>query len=212
MKKILAAAIATLTVALCVYSEDTTGGAIQVGVRPGLTLADGEPANDILSLGIFGRYSLNSDWLIGLALDFAGYDFEQPAKAIGLVPASIVDATATEYIISLWLEREFDMQISWLSLFLGAGLGLGIVNTDDVTGQLSGGGTYDITTDPGLEVIPSVLAGLRASLGASVFAEFAIHADYRFTTWDIRDRVSGLTGSLDDYFTYGGYAAIGWKF
>lgn len=112
------------------------------------------------------------------------------------------------------LKEDFESSGNWLFRWRSylPILVIGIVETDDVTGPLAGGGTFDITTDPGMEIIPSILAGLRFSLGETVFAEVNAHADYRFTSWDVKDRTSGATGSLDDYFTYGLYLGIGLRF
>ena len=30
--------------------------------------------------------------------------------------------------------------------------------------------------------------------------------------WDVEDRISGLTGSVDDYFAYGAYAGLVFRF
>jgi hypothetical protein len=202
----------SLALTFAANAQQAPADTFQIGLRPGIAVADGGPANDIISFGGFGRYRLNPDWLVGASLDYSGYDFEQPAKVIGLDPATVVDASATAYFVSAWLEREFQTPVRWLTPFAGAGLGLGFAQADDVTGPLENGGTYDIATDPGIEIIPSILAGLRADLGRSVFAEFSLHADYRFSTWDVEDRVSGMTGATDDYLLYGGYAGIGLQF
>lgn len=153
----------TLLLTLNVFAAEQSGDMFHIGVRPGVTLADGQPANDILSVGVFGRYRLTDRWLVGIALDQAEFDFEEPAKLLGLKAMEVVDASTTESLISAWIEREFNTQSDWLTPFLGAGLGIGIVETDDVTGPLAGDGTFDITTDPGMEIIPSILAGLRFS-------------------------------------------------
>jgi hypothetical protein len=36
--------------------------------------------------------------------------------------------------------------------------------------------------------------------------------DRHLADWTVRDRVSGRTGSVDDYTAYGVHAALGWRF
>ena len=47
------------------YEDET----FEVGVRLGISAADGEPANDIPWGGLYGRYRLNESWLVVLSLD-----------------------------------------------------------------------------------------------------------------------------------------------
>ena len=63
-----------------------------------------------------------------------------------------------------------------------------------------------------MEINPSVLAGLRFYPGKRIFTEIAAHADYRFASWDVTDRNSGATATLDDYFSYGAYLGLGVRF
>ena len=214
MNKMACAIVMFLTLGLSLNASaaEEAQDVFHLGVRPGVTQADGEAANDILSFGLFGRYLLAESWLVGVALDYAEFDFEEPAKMLRLNAAEIVDASTTQYLISAWVEHEFNIKRDWLSPFVGAGLGIGILDTDEVTGPINGGGTFDISTDPGVEFIPSVLVGLRFSLGERIFTEIAAHADYRFASWDVTDRNSGVTATLDDYFTYGAYLGLGVRF
>ena len=90
-----------------------------LGLRGIITAADGEPANDIPGYGVFGHYRLNDRWALGFAVDQTEYDFEEPARIVGLqqdpdLPPVDVKAEAT--VVSAWLQRNFER---W---FVGAGL------------------------------------------------------------------------------------------
>jgi len=203
--------VVTLVVLLCAmpaFGVDETAR-FHAGIRGGVTLGDGIPSNDMPYGGAFGRYRLGDQWLVGVGVDRFEFDFEQPANVVGIDPTAIVDALATEYVVNAWVERELTAGTG-LTPFLGAGIGIGFVNVDDAVGTVGGGGAFRLTTDAGTEFIPSALGGIR--YGGSAFAELGLHADYRFTTWDVTDEVSGATGSIDDYFTYGAHIAVAWKF
>ena len=184
----------------------------QVGLRLGISAADGEPANDIPWAGLFGRYRLNELWLVGLSLDISEYDYEQPAKIIGLDPAEVVDAQADSTIITAWLEREFRSENGRWRPFILGGLGFGIVDVPDASGDLKGGGRFDIETDAGTEIIPMVGAGIRMRLTQRIHAEVGARGEFHLADWEIKDRVSGTSGSIDDYFAYGGYFGLGCNF
>ena len=49
-----------------------------------MLLGDGVPANDILGLGVIGRYRLNNGWFIGAGIDTYAFDYERPWRIVGL--------------------------------------------------------------------------------------------------------------------------------
>lgn len=81
-----------------------------VGLRGIITAASGEPANDIPGYGAFGHYRWNEDWTIGFSVDRTEYDYEEPAKILGIPtdPAvEPIDAVAEATVVGAWLERTF---------------------------------------------------------------------------------------------------------
>lgn len=167
MKKAIVVSILTGTFILSsnLFGAEVAQDHFQIGARAGITLADGTPANDIMVAGIFGRYRLSDKWLVGGAFNYTAYDFEDPAKLLGVDASKVEDASMTEYIASAWIEREFNTDGKWLTPFVGAGLGLGFLDVGEASGTLNGGGTYNISSTTGVEIIPSILAGLRINLG-----------------------------------------------
>ena len=81
-----------------------------VGVRTGVVSASGEPANDILVSGLLGRFPIGDNTYIGVGLDLASYDFEEPAKLPGLKQsgAKAIDADASSTILQAWYEKRYD--------------------------------------------------------------------------------------------------------
>jgi hypothetical protein len=190
-------------------------GRFSLGVRGVITAADGEPANDIPGGGVFGNYRLSDRWALGLAVDQTEYDFEEPAKFVGLAQdpnEEPVDALAEATVVSLWLQRNHQRSGGPTTWFWGGGVGFASVDVPDAVGPLAGGGTFDIRTEVDSEVIVSLLAGVQRNLGQRWFFEFALRADQHFADWQIEDRVSGATGSIGDYLAYGGQLGIGFRF
>jgi len=185
----------------------------QLGVRGNVITAGGEPANDILSFGLFARFRLTESWLLGVAVDQAEYDFEVPTRVLGLVqPPEVIDAIVSSTILSALIEREHGGSASSLVFFWGGGLGVALLEVDDAAGPLAGGGTFDITTDASSEVIASGFAGLRWRPGSRFFLELAGRVDHHLSEWDVEDRVSGRTGTTDDYTGYGAHLGLGFRF
>lgn len=184
------------------------------GVRGIITVADGEPANDIPGYGVFGHWRMSDRWSLGLAVDRTEYDFERPARLVGLrqdPDVEDIDAIAEATVLSAWLERTHPRpgRLEW---FWGAGLGFASLDVPDATGPLEGGGTFDITTEVDSEVIVSLLGGLHLKLGERWIIELALRADQHFADWQVTDRVSGNRGSVDDYRALGGHFGLLFRF
>jgi hypothetical protein len=185
---------------------------LKIGARTGLYLASGEPANDMIFYGVYGSYLLAPKWYLGVSADFLEFDFERPYKILKINSDLVNDAPASNTIISAWIEREYGQDSQAWKPFALAGIGFGITDVDDVQGDVPGGGTYDITTDGGTEIIPFIGAGLRNQFSKSFEAEIAVRAQYHIGGWDVNDRISGLKASVDDYFAYGAYAGLIFRF
>jgi hypothetical protein len=206
---------AVLFVAPCVV-EAQSEERFQIGARGIIVTAGGEPANDILSIGGFGRFRLNEAWLLGFSVDQAEYDFEVPTRVLGLVqppePAEVIDGSVSSTIVGAWIEREYGGASSRTVLFWGTGAGIAFIEVDDAAGPLADGGTFDITTDAGTEVIASGIVGFRWRPGSRFFLELAGRVDHHFSEWDVEDRVSGRTGTTEDYTGFGGHFGLGFRF
>lgn len=219
MKKLL---VTTMIITIGIYgivsigwAEDLYDQKFQIGVRGGLLLGDGEPANDMPMYGIYGRYNWTKKWNLGLSLDNLSGDFERPYKVLGIQSDVEQDASMNNIIISVWGEREFvpaSEKFKRLRPYIAGGLGIGLVDVDDVNGSVAGGGQFDITTDADTEYIPALALGLRYLLGKNWEAEIAGRYSYHIADWKVTDRISGMVSSIDNYSTYGFYVGMGFRF
>ncbi len=185
-----------------------------IGIRAGISAADGEPANDIPSAGLIAHFALDDRWRIAAALDRAEYDVEKPAKLAGVVQSAAVgpiDALAEATTLSVWAERTLNNPTRAISVFVGAGLGAAFVDVPDVAGPRADGGRFDVHTEVSTEFIVSLLGGVRREFGRHWHAEAALRLEQHFADWAFADRASGARGSVDDYPTWGAYIAVGWK-
>jgi hypothetical protein len=189
-------------------------GRFDLGIRGTLVAADGEPANDIPGAGLFGHYQWNDRWRLGVGVDQAEYDFEEPARLLGLVQsASIdpVDVIAESLTLSVSIERTYGSSGRTL-WFWGVGLGFATIDVPDAVGPLASGGRFDIRTEADSEIVASLLAGVSRRLGERWALEFGVRADQHFADWQVTDRVSGRTGAVDDYLALGGYLGVSFRF
>lgn len=210
------ARLAILAAAALIPGQDPAAAQdrrFDLGVRGILTAAGGEPANDIPGFGTFGHYRLNDRWTLGAAVDRTEYDFEQPARLLGLEQdpdRPPVDVLAEATVVGAWLQRDHERgRANW---FWGFGLGFATVDVPDASGPLAGPGTFDIQTAADTEIIASLLAGIQGRLGGRWFLEFGLRADQHFADWQLTDRVSGARGAVDDYLALGGHLGFGIRF
>lgn len=186
-----------------------------IGLRGGIMVADGEPANDIPGFGLFGHYRLNDRWALGFAVDQAEYDFEQPAKLVGIQQdpdLAAIDVLAESTTFSVWGERTFRAADSRNSWFVSAGLGAASIDVPVAAGPRSDGGAFEIHTEVSTELVASLGAGWRRDLGQRGLLEFGLRADQHFADWKLTDSNSAAKGSVSDYLALGGYLGVGFRF
>lgn len=186
----------------------------ELGVHLGTMLGDGVPANDMPGFGIYGLYRLNERWSVGLGVDRTEFDYEEPARLLGLPldpDDPPVDPKAEMTIFSALVERSFESSRAGREWFLGAAIGVADTDVPDVTGPTATG-TFDINSEVDREVIMSLRGGVRQQFGERWFATFTLRAEEHFAAWELEDRISGATARHDDYFAYGGFIGIGYRF
>lgn len=190
-------------------------GRIDLGLRLGTSLASGVPANDMPGYGIRGLYALNDRWSVGLEMYFAEFDYEEPARQVGLPidpDAEPIDAKAEQLIYSAMVERSFSEPDARRQWFLGAKVGVADTDVPDVTGLTATGDPFEIHTEVDREFIVSLLGGVRQRFGERWFGEFTVNADEHFSAWESEDRISGAEGRSGNYFAYGFHLGIGYRF
>ena len=131
-----------LVVSTTAYAEDSK---IDIGLRANVLLGDGIPSNDILGVGVIGRYRLNDGWFIGMGLDGYKYDFERPASVLGISQdpnEDVIDADADSTVLSGSLGRIYNETDRGFDWFWSLGLGFASPNVDDVSGPTDTGGTF----------------------------------------------------------------------
>lgn len=188
---------------------------LALAARLNLSAANGEPANDMPGFGVLAHYRLSDRWLLGVGLDRAEFDYEEPARIVGIAAdpsLEPVDAIAESTILSAWLERTFGPSEARLTWFVAGGLGAASIDVPNATGLRADGGAFDVRTEVDTEIIASLIGGARWTPGGKWFVELALRAEQHFADWQSTDQVSGATGSIDDYTAYGLYAGFGIRF
>lgn len=173
----------------------------ELGPRVVVVNAGGEPANDMMGFGASLRYSLSDSWRLGFAVDSISGDYERPYEFLGLPSPEEIDSTIDATVLRAWIEREIGAPERRLRWYWNLGLGFASPDTEDITGPVLGGGTFDISTDAGTEILAGGGAGFRVRFGRGWNTEIGVRMDRHLTEWEITDRVSGRTGVIDDYTT-----------
>lgn len=187
----------------------------EIGLRFNVLLGDGVPANDILGLGVMGRYQLKEGWFVGAGLDTYEYDFERPSAVVGIAQdpnVDVIDALADSTVISGAIGRHygnFDQGFDW---FWSAGVGIGLPSVDDVGGPTDSGGTFDLTFDANTEIHLMLSLGTTYNFSPSWSASFAARVEHHFMDILVEDRVTGAAVKLDAQTPLGAYISLNYEF
>ena len=195
-----------------VAAEDSK---FEVGLRANVLLGDGTPANDILGLGVMGRYRLNDGWFVGAGIDTYAYDYERPWKILGLrqdpnVPT--IDAAADSTVFNGSFGRLYNETDHGFDWFWSLGLGFASPGVDDVVGPTDAGSTFDIRTDVGSEIHLMATLGSSYNFSKSWSTSFSARVEHHFMDVLITDQVSGDTAKIDSQSPIGAFWSLSYRF
>ncbi len=189
---------------LSIASSDavSNAGRFDFGLRGGTTLGDGKPANDMITYGVFGRYHVNNRFSFGVGVELLTFDFEEPApRVLGIATSATFDAGATSVLIEGAAEFNLLPADSLHELVVHGGVGCAAVSVDDLRGTTASGGTFDIDTNAGTELLFSIGAGYRFQLSQHWNLEALARYNHHLADWSVRDSVSGASATVNDYGT-----------
>lgn len=213
-KTIVCALLAVSAPVTTVFAAD---GDWQIGVRTGIMLSSGKPANDMPYTGLSAKYRLRDSAYIGASIDRLSFDFERPWRVVGVeqdksVNPKDIDAKARSTLFRVFYEREYGKPDQRWNRYWNAGIGLASVKADRITGPAAGGGTFNIDTDGGTEIVPSLGGGIRYNLTRQLSADAGLSLNYHLADWKVRDSVSGRTASVKSYASYGFQFGLSYRF
>ncbi len=191
-------------------SERSEERPIEIGVRGAAIFGPGEPTNDMVGAGVFGRVRMAPGWAVGIGLDQFNYDVETPIGAVGL-KAPEADASGKSNALSGWIERNrlISRRLEW---FAAAGASYVSVDVEPLSGTTDAGHSYMLTNDISNEFSLFADFGLRLEPATGLRLESGVRIERRFGDWKFKDTVSGREGSLDDYGTTGLWLGISHRF
>jgi len=203
-----------IVAALLIASPVAFGGDSDwdIGLRYSVLVGQGEPSNDMGGIGLYSTFNWKEDWYFGLGVNQYEFDYENPAKIMGLSPASVVDGKNDMTQVSAWLERRYGAGDGKWSWFWNAGLGYGFVTADTVAGETTSGDPFLITTDASDEFQLLTSIGLHYDFATNWRIELAALAQYHFTDYKLTDKVSGSTGSIGAHVPIGVNFGISYRF
>lgn len=192
---------------LPVEAAAASGMNLELAPRLNIVGGSGRPTNDILGFGVGLQRRLNNGWHLGLNIDYSPeFDFEEPERIVGVRRQSgtpVVDAVGSMLMLTVIGEKRHALARPGWSFFWNVGGGIADVDLDAADGSAAGGGSFDIETDAGTEFVLLGGVGLLQRLGDTWSARYEFTYEYHEGGWDVRDRVSGNTGEIDDYDIYG---------
>lgn len=196
------------------YAQDQQSR-IDIGLRANVLLGDGVPSNDILGYGLIGRYRLNNGWFIGAGVDTYEYDFERPAKLLGIEQdpnEDVVDALADSTVFFGSVGRLYNETNRGFDWFWSLGVGFASPNVDDVSGPIDGGGIFDLTFDVGNEIHLMGTLGSSYNFSENWSTSFSARLEHHFMDVLVTDTVSGATKKIDSQSPMGAYLSLNYRF
>jgi opacity protein-like surface antigen len=185
----------------------------ELTTRLNLVGGNGEPSNDILGFGFILQRKLTDDWYLGFALDHSNkFDIERPNEELGIDSESETDATGSMTIVSVSAERRYALESDNWTAFWNLGVGVADIDTDNASGDVEGGGSFDIKVEADTETVLMGGAGLIQRLGESWSARYEATFEQHFADWELTDEVSGKTGSYGDYTVTGVRLGLSYRF
>lgn len=175
---------------------------IELGVRAGILLGDGKPANDTEVTGLGLRWRLDGPWSIRLAAQRQVFDAERPASWLGLRQdpgLKAIDAKATATLLSVGLQRDLGGPAADWGWFWHVDLGSAKPKVPTVSGPLEGGGRFEVRTRAKREWVLGAGLGLRYPLAAGWAVEAGLQVEHHQADWQVSDAVSGRSAKLGAY-------------
>lgn len=209
---LLSSILASCLIPMTDYADTSD---FSMGAHANIVGGRGEPSNDVPGIGIIANHPINDQWFMDIELIHSEADFERPWKPLGLLqdPAvKTIDAVYTSNALLFHLGQNIEMDSTTLAAYWTAGIGINSIDVDDVSGPLDGGGTFNITTDPGTETLLGMKVGIRQKLGINWSANYALRFDYHLANWVVTDTISATTTSIDNYSSYGLLVGISRQF
>jgi len=181
--------------------------------RVNIVGATGEPTNDMLGIGVTLHRKLSDAWYLGFGLDLAPeFDFETPNKLVGISSVGEIDASGSMTMLSVVGERRYALDSQNWTGFWNLGVGISEIDVDDVDGPVVGGGSFDIETSTDTEFVLLGSLGMLQRLGENWSARYALTVEQHLADWKVEDRISGKTGSVDDYTVSGLRIGLNYQF
>lgn len=215
LRGVLVWIVVLVTAAMAPGESQADDRRFDLGLRYSALHAGGSPAADVPYLGLVFRYAMNDRWTVAGALDKVEFDFESPAAHLGLqqdTSVPTVDSKVEGTQLSVWIDRQYGKAPSRLRWFWNAGLGFTAPSASAARGPLQGGGTFDIQTDVGTEIIPTFAGGARWFLSERWLLELAGRLDHHFADWTVQDQVSGDRTTVGSYTTRGAHIVMAVRF
>jgi len=201
-------AISTLS-----YAQESD---MSFGIYGNIVGSSGKPSNDVPGIGLIGNYQLKDKWFVDIELIYSEADFERPWQVLGIVQdettVKTIDALYTSILVMAQMGQNINGGSRSYDYYWSAGLGFNSIDVDDASGPVEGGGTFNITTDAGTEVIIGGKLGIKQHLSDSWSMNYAMRIDYHLADWTVTDTVSSTTAKIDDYATYGILIGVQKKF
>jgi len=199
----------------CADGFESDQNELELSLRTNVLRGDSASANDVLGVGVIGRYYLDNGWFTGATLDTYEYDYESAARVAGIDQdpnESNIDALANSTVVSAFVGRLYGRDNKGFDWFWSAGVGIGFLDVDGFSGGADDGGTFALTYDAKTEIHLTSALGTSYHFTPTWSATFAARLEHHFKDVTATDSISGLTNTIDSQSPFGAYLSIDYRF
>jgi len=190
-------------------------GDLSLGLRTNVLAGDGTAADNVLGIGVIGRYYLQDGWFTGATVDAYEYDYENAASRAGIEQEPDEDATgalASNTVLSGFVGKLYGKEDTGFDWFWSAGVGVGFPEVDGLSGATTAGGTFDLRYDAKTEIHLMGTFGTSYQFTPTWSATFAARLEHHFIDVTSTDAVSGATSTINSQSPFGAYLSFDFKF
>lgn len=210
-------ALAALSLAAAAGAEDLDSGQsdLELSMRTNVLVGDAVPANNVMGIGVIGRFYLDDGWFTGATLDIYEHDYEATTEFVGVArdPAdSGLDTAASNTVLGGFFGRLYGKTDRGFDWFWSAGVGLGFREIGELSGGIEGGEALAVTYEAGTEYHLTGTLGTSYHFTPTWSATFAARLEHHFIDVTATDTASGATTILNSQSPYGAYFSIDFRF
>ena len=212
---VVALAALSLASAACADDLDSGQSDLELSMRTNVLVGDAETANNVMGVGVIGRFYLDDGWFAGATLDAYEYDYGHSTELVNNAQETAeneFDTAASNTGLGGFFGRVYGKTNKGFDWFWSAGVGLGFPEVGELGGGIEGGQASAIAYDAGTEYHLTGTLGTSYHFTPTWSATFGARLEHHLMDVTATDTTSGASTIIDSQSPYGAYFSIDFRF